>query len=143
MAVSSAATFIGNLTQDPELRITGNGTSKLSFSIACGHYWTDQAGEKQEKTSFFNVVACLNLADDAANLLEKGMRVVVVGRLEQRTYEDKEGNNRSAVELVADEIAFVARGLESVKRKQRTENGSSSFTARKKQTVLSEDSEPF
>jgi single-strand DNA-binding protein len=146
MASASATTFIGNLTADPELRITGNGTSKLTFSVACSHYWNDQAGEKQEKTSFFNVVAWRNLADDAAALLEKGMRVVVVGRLEQRSYEDKEGNNRSVVELVADEIALVARSLESVVRKRRTDAGSYSAPAARKpaqRSTIQEDSEPF
>lgn len=146
MASASASTFIGNLTADPELRITANGTSKLTFSVACSHYWNDQAGEKQEKTSFFNVVAWRNLADDAASLLEKGMRVVVVGRLEQRTFEDKEGNNRSVVELVADEVALVARSLESVTRKRRPEGvASTAPPARKRepQPKMLEDAEPF
>lgn len=114
----SPTTFIGNLTQDPELRYLGEGgAAKLSFSVAVNHFWTDQSGEKQEKTSYFNCVAWRNLAEDAANVLEKGLRVIVTGRLEQRTYEDKEGNNRSVVELIADEIGVSTRNIASMTRK--------------------------
>jgi single-strand DNA-binding protein len=115
---ASPTTLVGNITQDPELKISANGTAKLSFSIACNHFWTDQSGEKQEKTSFFNVVAWRNLAEEAANVLEKGVRVVVMGRLEQRTYQDKEGQNRSVVELVADDVAISARSLDSITRRR-------------------------
>ena len=114
----SATTFIGNLTQDPEIRFLGDGgAAKLSFSIAVNHFWTDQSGEKQEKTSYFNCVAWRNLAEDAANVLEKGLRVIVTGRLEQRTFEDKDGNNRSVVELIADEIGVSTRNIASMERK--------------------------
>jgi len=153
---ASPAYFVGNITQEPKLMFTGGGAAKLSLGVACSHYWTDQSGEKQEKTSFFNVVAWRNLAEDAANVLEKGMRIVVVGRLEQRTYEDKDGQNRSIVELVADEIALAARGLESVTRKQRSAEGSSSSAAARSQksrqsagrttgqaTMVVEEDEPF
>jgi single-strand DNA-binding protein len=115
---ASPTTLVGNITQDPDLKFTATGAAKLSFSIACNHYWTDQSGEKQEKTSFFNVVAWRNLAEEAANVLEKGVRVVVTGRLEQRTYQDKEGQNRSVVELVADDVAISTRSLESITRKR-------------------------
>ena len=81
---ASPVTLVGNLTADPELKFLPTGVGKLAFSIAVNHYWTDQDGEKQEKTSFFNVVAWRNLAEDAANVLAKGVRVVVTGRLEQR-----------------------------------------------------------
>lgn len=118
---SSPATLTGNLTADPELKFLGSGTPKLSFGLACSHIWTDQSGEKQEKTSFFNIVAWRNLAEEAAKILEKGLRVTVVGRLEQRTYEDKDGQNRSIIELSADEISVSCRAVESITRKQRNE----------------------
>lgn len=152
---SSPATFTGNLTADPELKFTGSGTPKLSFGIACSHIWTDQGGEKQEKTSFFNIVAWRNLAEDAANILQKGLRVTVVGRLEQRTYEDKEGQNRSIIELVADEISVSCRGLEAITRKQKGEGGSRPAANQKSRpsvptrskpaqgTMVVEDDEPF
>lgn len=144
---ASPTTLVGNITQDPELRFLGDGgTPKLGFSMAVNHYWTDQKGEKQEKTSFFNVVAWRGLAEDAAGVLEKGVRVIVTGRLEQRTFEDKDGNNRSTVELIADEVAVSARAIDSFSRKRRDgDGGAKSGGGRKVPTRQSqaEDSEPF
>ncbi len=115
--------FIGNVTQEPELTFTASGQARLSFSLACNYVWYDQAGEKQEKVSFFNVVAWRYVAENAAKTLEKGIGAVVSGRLEQRTYEDKEGNNRSTVELIADELAINTRAIEAVTRRQKAEGG--------------------
>lgn len=145
---TAPVTISGNLTHDPELRVMGSGTAKLAFSVACSHMWTDQSGEKQEKTSFFNVVAWRNLAEDAAEILEKGLRVTVTGRLEQRTYEDKEGNNRSVVEVVADDIAVSCRAINGVTRRERRSEGGGKQQARAKQPAQSrlrvvEDEEPF
>lgn len=146
---ASPTTLTGNLTQDPELKFTSTGAAKLSFSIACNHYWTDQSGEKQEKTSFFNVVAWRNLAEEAANVLEKGIRVIVTGRLEQRTYQDKEGQNRSVVELVADDVAISTRALESISRKRSSDAAGQARRVPTKgrpaasQAPVLEDSEPF
>jgi single-strand DNA-binding protein len=79
--------------------------------------WYDQNQEKQEKPSYFNVVAWRYLADNSAKTLEKGIGVVVVGRLEQRSYDDKEGNKRSVVEIVAEEIGISTKSIESVTRR--------------------------
>jgi single-strand DNA-binding protein len=87
------------------------------------YVWYDTNNEKQEKVSFVNVVAWRYTAENGAKTLEKGIGVVVIGRLEQRTYEDKEGNNRSAVEVVADQIAINTSAIESVTRRQRSEGG--------------------
>jgi len=112
--------------------------------------WTDQSGEKQEKTSFFNVVAWRNLAEDAAEILEKGLRVTVSGRLEQRTYEDKEGNNRSIVEVVADDIAVSCRSINGVTRRERRGNSDQRGGSQRpksrgndRQLRAVEDEEPF
>jgi len=144
----SPATFIGNITQEPELRFLGDsGSAKLQFNIAVNHYWTDQSGEKQEKASFFTVVAWRNLGEDAANILEKGMRVVVSGRLEQRSYEDKEGNKRSVVELIADEIGVSTRNIASLERKQSSGEPASKArpqaASKRAAKTVDEDDEPF
>lgn len=118
--------LIGNVTQEPELTFTSNGQARLSFSIACNYVWYDQAGEKQEKVSYFNVVAWRYIAENAAKSLEKGLGVVVYGRLEQRSYDDKEGNKRTAIELIADEIAINTRSIEGVTRRQKSEGSSQS-----------------
>lgn len=113
-------TITGNLTADPEVRYFDSGTAKLSFSVAVNNYWTDQKGEKQEKTSFFNVVAWRNLAEDGSTVLVKGVRVVVTGRLEQESWDDKEtGKKRSAIHVLADEIGVSVRSIDKFERKQR------------------------
>lgn len=119
---ASPVTLVGNLTADPELKFLPTGVGKLAFSIAVNHYWTDTDGEKQEKTSFFNIVAWRNLAEDAANVLAKGVRVVVTGRLEQRSWDDKEtGAKRSTVEVLADNIGLAVGNIDSFVRKQKAE----------------------
>jgi single-strand DNA-binding protein len=120
MANQSPTTLIGNVTSDPELKFTAQGTAKLGFSIAVNHYWTDNDGEKKEDTSFFNVTCWRYVAEDTANVLEKGMGVIVHGRLDQRSYEDKEGQKRNAIELVADAVAIQTRSIESLERKRRS-----------------------
>ena len=145
---ASETTFVGNLTSDPELTFTTGGAAKLAFSIAVNYYWNDQAGEKQEKTSFFNIIAWRQTAEDAAAILAKGKRVVVKGRLEQRSYDDKEGKSRSVIELVADEIAVSVRSLESVEWKARASADAGATNTRRaapqqaKRAAVSND-EPF
>jgi single-strand DNA-binding protein len=99
----STVTLVGNVTRDPELRFTNGGKGIASFGIAVNRRY-QQNGEWQEKVSFFNVTAWDNLGENAAASLTKGTRVIVTGRLEQREYETKEGEKRSVVEIVADEI---------------------------------------
>jgi len=111
-------TVIGNITADPELTFTQNGQARLAFSVAVNHIWYDQNDNKQEKTSFHNVVAWRYLAEHAARTLEKGIGVIVFGRLEQRSYEDKDGNKRSITELVAEEIGIATKSLETIQRRQ-------------------------
>jgi single-strand DNA-binding protein len=120
---NSPITVIGNVTADPELTFTASGQARLGFSVAVNYVWYDTNNEKQEKVSFVNVVAWRYTAENGAKTLEKGIGVVVIGRLEQRTYEDKEGNNRSAVEVVADQIAINTSAIEAVTRRQRSEGG--------------------
>jgi single-strand DNA-binding protein len=120
---NSPITVIGNVTQDPELTFTASGQARLGFSVAVNYVWYDTNNEKQEKTSYVNIVSWRYVAENAAKTLEKGIGVVVIGRLEQRTYEDKEGNNRSAVEVVAEQIAINTSAIEAVTRRQRSEGG--------------------
>ena len=135
---ASPVTLVGNLTADPELKFMPTGVGKLTFGIAVNHFWTDQDGEKQEKTSFFNVVAWRNLAEDAANVLTKGVRVVVTGRLEQRSWDDKEtGTKRSTIEVLADNIGLNVGNIDSFVRKQKTEGQTPTYTAKPKNAQTS------
>ena len=122
--------IFGNVTAEPELTFTANGQARLSFSVAANYVWYDQAGEKQEKVSYFNVVAWRYTAENAAKTLEKGIGVMVYGRLEQRSWDDKEtGQKRSTVELVADEIGISTRSIEAVTRRTKQDGGQSEGSA--------------
>jgi len=132
----------GNVTNDPELTFTSNGQARLSFSVASNYVWYDQAGEKQEKVSFFNIVAWRYTAENAAKTLEKGIGVVVVGRLEQRSYEDKEGNKRSVVDLIAEEIGIATRSLETIERRVKSDNQQANVAPKATNKVASPRTRP-
>ncbi len=101
-------TVVGNLTRDPELRFTQTGRGVANFGIAVNRRYQVN-GEWQEQTSFFNVVAWSTLGENAAASLNKGDRIIVFGRLEQRSWETSDGEKRSAVEVIADEIGPSVR----------------------------------
>jgi len=96
-------TVVGNLTRDPELRFTTGGRGVASFGIAVGRRYQVN-GEWQEQTSYFNITAWGTLGENAAATLTKGSRVIVTGRLEQREYTNRDGDKRTAIEIVADEL---------------------------------------
>jgi single-strand DNA-binding protein len=94
----AAVSFAGNLTDDPELRHTESGIARAMFRVAV-------SGRREQEASFFTVVVVWrDQAEHAAQSLSKGSRVVVVGRLQQRSWSAEDGNARSTVEVVADEL---------------------------------------
>lgn len=104
MANGNTVTIVGNLTRDPELRYTPTGVSKAQFGVAVNRRWRNDQNEWEEETSFFTVVCWRELADNVGASLHQGDRVIVTGRLQQRTWETEEGDRRSVVEIVADEV---------------------------------------
>ncbi len=101
----NSVTVIGNVTRDPELRFTASGQATASFGLAVNRVWNDrQTNEKKEAVSFFDVVCWQQMAENASESLSKGARIIVTGRLEQRSWETPEGEKRSKIEIVADEI---------------------------------------
>ena len=104
MAFDNTVTIVGNVTRDPELRYLTSGTALAQFGVAYNRRYT-KGGEQVEDTSFFDVVCWSNLADNVSESITKGDRVIVYGRLEQRSWETQEGEKRSKVEIVADEVA--------------------------------------
>ncbi|HUZ10027.1 MAG TPA: single-stranded DNA-binding protein [Acidimicrobiales bacterium] len=103
--MSNSTTITGNLTRDPEIRYTREGQANALIGVAVNRRWQDRTTrEWEEATSFFDVVCWRDLAEHVAMTLTKGMRVMVTGRIEQRTWETEEGERRSKVEIVADEI---------------------------------------
>ena len=99
----NSITLVGNLPRDPEIRFTATGRAVASFSMGVGRRYQVN-GEWQEQTSWFNVTAWGQLGENAAATLVKGSRVVVTGRLEQREYTSREGEKRTANDVVADDI---------------------------------------
>ena len=101
----NSVTLVGNVTRDPELRFTPSGQATASFGLAVNRVWNDrQTNEKKEAVSFFDVVCWREMAENASESLSKGARVVVTGRLEQRSWEPPEGEKRSKIAVGADEI---------------------------------------
>jgi single-strand DNA-binding protein len=99
-------TIVGNLTRDPELRFTPNGTPVASFGLAVNkRVQNKDSGEWTNSADFFNVVAWFKLAENCAQSLFKGDRVLISGRLSQDNWEDKDGQKRSAYKIIANIIA--------------------------------------
>ena len=111
----SNVTIVGNMTREPELRFTPAGQATASFGVAVNRRWQNrQTNEWEESTSFFDVVCWSTLAENVAASLSKGARVLVTGRLEQRSWENQEGEKRSKVEISADEVAPSLRWATAV-----------------------------
>ena len=105
MANDNSVTLVGNITRDPELRFTNTGQPTATFGLAVNRRWQNrQTQEWEEATSFFDVVCWREMAENVSESLARGSRVVVAGRLEQRSWETPDGDKRSKVEVVADEI---------------------------------------
>jgi single-strand DNA-binding protein len=105
MSNGNSVTLVGNITRDPELRFTPSGQATASFGLAVNRRWQNrQTQEWEEATSFFDVVCWREQAENASESLARGSRVIVTGRLEQRSWETPDGDKRSKVEVVADEI---------------------------------------
>jgi single-strand DNA-binding protein len=104
--------LIGNLGADPEVRTTSNGSKVATLSLATGRQWTGTSGEKQEKTEWHRVICWNNkgaqLADVAERFLKKGDRVYVEGRIEYRTWEDREKQTRYTTEIIARELIMLS-----------------------------------
>ena len=101
--------LVGNMARDPELRTIPSGQSVASFAVATNRVWQDQSGEQQEAADFHNVVAWAKLAELASQYLTKGRRVMIVGRLQTRSWEGEDGKKNYRTEIVASDINFLDR----------------------------------
>jgi single-strand DNA-binding protein len=105
MAPGNTVTVIGNATREPELRFTNTGQAVATFGLAVNRRWQNrQTNEWEEATSFFDVTCWAQMAENVAESVAKGARVIVSGRLEQRSWETQDGEKRSKVEIIADEV---------------------------------------
>jgi len=97
-------TFIGNLVEDPELRFTPSGVAMAKVRFAVSRRYQDRSGNWQEDTAFLRGTLWREAAENAAESLQKGMRIIITGRLEQQNWETAEGEKRSSLEVAIDEI---------------------------------------
>ena len=103
------ALVIGNLGEDPEMRYTQSGQAVVNFSVATNRRWTDSNGEQQEETDWHRIVAWGKQAESVDQYLSKGSSVYVEGRMQTRSYEDREGVTRYVTEIVAMVVQFLDR----------------------------------
>lgn len=149
-------TIVGNMAREPELRFTPSGQANIRFGVAVNRRWQDkQSGDWQEAVSFFDVVCWRELAENVSESLSKGARVVVTGRLEQRSYERDDGEKRSVVEIVADDVApslrWATAKVAKTERKGASDGGQSGGSSRQRKPAQADpppyddpyDSEPF
>lgn len=112
--------LIGNLTRDPELRYTPNGTAVCSFGLATGRSWTTESGEKKEDTEFHRIVAWNKLAELCSQLLSKGRKAYVEGRLTTRSWTGQDGNQRQTTEIVIDDMIILDSRRTGEETKEKT-----------------------
>ena len=148
----NSITVVGNITRDPELKFLNSGQAAVRLSVAVNRRWQNrQTQEWEERVSYFEVTGYGALAENAANSLAKGTRVIVTGRLEQRSWETENGDKRSIVEINADEIAPSLRYATTVVTKTpRPEGGNFASSGRpaaaprsNEPTTYAFDEEPF
>jgi single-strand DNA-binding protein len=135
-------TVVGNATRDPELRFTTGGTAVAGFGLAVNRSWKNKTTDEwEEETSFFNVVCWGDLGENVAASIVKGSRVFVSGRLDQREWEDREGEKRMSVEINAEACGPDLRWAQAkIERNERS--GSGPAPSRPAEKVYG-DEEPF
>ncbi len=122
--------LIGRLTRDPELRYTGSNTAVASFSLAVNRNFTNQAGERE--ADFINIVVWRKQAENVKNYLTQGSQVAIDGRIQTRSYDDKEGQKRYVTEVVADNVEFLG-----------TKGGASTNTSTQNSSAPSTEPTPY
>ena len=130
--------LIGNLTRDPELSETSSGVAFCRFAIAVNRAFAGNDGTRE--ADFFNITVWRNQAENCGKYLKKGSKIAIVGSLQNRTYEDKEGVKRTVTDIVASEVEFLSSG-------NRAENAGEMAPVKKEQLQLeevdSDDNLPF
>jgi single-strand DNA-binding protein len=105
--------LVGNVGKDPELRYTPSGTGVCNFSLATSQKLKDKRGEQQESTEWHNIVAWAGLAEICGKYLQKGKQIYIEGRIQTRSYDDRDGNKRYVTEIVADQMQMLGGGEKS------------------------------
>lgn len=126
MSNGNTVTLVGNVIKDPELRFTPSGLATAQFSIAVNRRKLNQQTQDwEESTSFFDIVCWREMAENASESFSKGTRIIVTGRLEQRTWETPEGEKRSRIQVSAEEIGPSLRWATATVTKNERRSGAS------------------
>ena len=99
--------LVGRLGKDPEMRYTSSGMPATNFSMATDERWKDRNGERQRRTEWHNIVVWRNLAEICGKYLHKGKQVYIEGRIQTRSYDDRDGNKKYITEIVADQMQML------------------------------------
>lgn len=136
--------LMGNLTRDVDMRTTPSGQNVANFSLAVTRSWRDQNGTQQDQTSFINCVAWGKPGEIIAQYVSKGSPLLVSGRLAQRSYEDKDGNKRQAVEVVVEDFNFVGSRGGDAGAMGSDDAGNTSSKAKSKDVIIEDiDDKPI
>ena len=148
--MDNTVTLVGNITRDPEVRYTPSGQAVATFGLAVNRRWQNrQTSEWEEQVSFFDVKCWGQMAEHVGESVSRGTRVMVNGRLEQRSWKTDDGDKRSKIEVVADEVAPSLRwATATIQKIERSQGGSGGATSGEGQPIANEPSnyaeeEPF
>jgi single-strand DNA-binding protein len=108
--------LLGHLGRDPELRYTASGKAVATFTLATSFQWKDQDGRDQDKTEWHRIVAWGRLGEICGEYLSKGKQVFIEGRIQTREWEDQDGNKRTSVEIIANDLIMLGGGGQSQSR---------------------------
>lgn len=108
MAVNKVI-LVGNVGKDPELRYTPSGVAVATFSVATSETYKDKQGEKKEKTEWHNIVAWNKLAEICDKYLKKGRQVYIEGKIQTRSYDDRDGNKKYITEIIAVQLQMLGK----------------------------------
>ena len=147
MAFDNTVTVVGNVTRDPELRFTPGGMAVASFGLA----WNRRKQDGDDEVSFFDITCFRDLAENVAESIHKGTRVIIYGTLQQRSWETPDGDKRSKVEVLADEVAPSLKWASAVvtkndKKGDSNRGGGGDFSSRpvpNEAPAYDSDEEPF
>ncbi len=145
MAAVNKAIIIGNLGRDPEVRFTQSGRAVANFSVATTDSWVDQEHGRQERTDWHNIVVWGKQAESCGQYLSKGGQVYVEGRIQTRSYEDRDGNKRYITEIIAQRVQFLStRGGEGRSGQYESADSGGSYEGLSGQAPQSDDDDvPF
>lgn len=115
--------LLGNLGRDPEVRYTGSGKAVATFTVATSFTWRDQDGHDQERTEWHKVVAWGRLGEICGEYLSKGRQVYIEGRIQSRDWEDQDGNRRTTVEIIANDMIMLSGGAGQVRPRDSERRG--------------------